>query len=210
MAKVLHIQSSPRGEQSYSIRLSRAFLEAYRAAHPQDTVETLDLFQAEIPVFKAPEAKAKYAVLSGQKPAGEAQRAWKAVIDVIDRFKSADLIVISSPMWNFSVPHRLKDYIDVIVQPGLTFSYSAESGYVGLVTGRTAVLLLARGGDYSAASGAEQMDMQKPYLELILKFIGFTDIRSVVVEPTLMAGPEAARQKLAEAQAKAKALAGQL
>jgi FMN-dependent NADH-azoreductase len=49
--------------------------------------------------------------------------------------------------------------------------------------------------------------MQKPYLELILRFIGFTDIRTVIVEPTL-AGADAAAKALTAAQVKATELAG--
>ena len=63
MAKVLHIVASPRWD-SYSARLGRAFLDAYRKAAPDDRVEVLDLFSADIPPFRAPQAKAKYAVLA--------------------------------------------------------------------------------------------------------------------------------------------------
>lgn len=210
MKTILHVQSSPRGQESFSIRAAREFLAALQERHPNAKAETLDLFAADIPAFTAPETKAKYAVLSGQQPKDAAGRAWKRVIQAVERFKSADLIAISAPMWNFSIPHRLKDYIDVIVQPALTFSYSPQSGYTGLVTGKPAVLILARGGDYSPGSGAEALDMQKPYLEAILRFIGFTDVRSIIVQPTLMAGPEVARQKLDQAIAEAKALAAEL
>lgn len=209
MAKVLHIQSSPRGDGSYSIRVAREFLAAYQQKHPGDTIETLDLFAADIPVFAAPHAEAKYAVLGGAEPRDEAERAWKRVIDAIDHFKSAELIVISAPMWNFSIPHRLKDYIDVIVQPGLTFSFSPEEGYAGLVTGKKAVLILARGGDYSEASAA-RMDMQKPYLETILAFMGITDVRTIIVQPTLMGGLDLAEERIAQSIAQAKALAAEL
>ncbi len=63
MAKVLHILASPRVE-SYSTRVAKAFLDSYRQARPDDRIEVLDLFQADIPPFYAPQAKAKYAVAS--------------------------------------------------------------------------------------------------------------------------------------------------
>jgi FMN-dependent NADH-azoreductase len=88
----------------------------------------------------------------------------------------------------------------------LTFSYTPQEGYKGLVTGRPAVLVLARGGGYAPGSASESYDMQKPYLELILRFIGFTDIRTVIVEPTL-AGEEAAAKALAAAGTQAAELA---
>jgi FMN-dependent NADH-azoreductase len=204
MPKLLHIKASPRRE-SFSARATETFLDSYRQTHHGSSVETLDLFAAEIPPFLAPQAAAKYEVLAGKQPSGPAAAAWKAVIETIEHFKSGEVVVISSPMWNFSIPYRLKQYLDVIVQPGLTFSYTPEAGYTGLVTGRPAVLVLARGGSYAPGSPGEAYDMQKPYLESILRFIGFTDIRTLIVEPTL-AGDEEAALALVAAKTQAVAL----
>jgi len=206
MPKLLHIAASPRAGESFSMQLAEAFLAAFTKAHREYGVETLDLFDTDLPEFRAPQAAAKYSVLDGQEPRGEAARAWKAVIEVIDNFKSADFLLISSPMWNFSIPYRLKQYIDIIVQPGLTFSYEPATGYKGLATGRPAVLALARGGSYAPGSGSEAYDMQRPYLEGILRFIGFSDIRTLLVDSTL-AGPEEAAKSLTAARAKAVELA---
>ncbi len=208
MATLLHVHASPR-EDSFSRAVAAEFVAEFLRARSDWHVDTLDLFADSIPEFRAPEAKAKYAVLAGGEPADEAQIAWQAVIDVINRLRACDALLISSPMWNFSIPYRLKQYIDVIVQPGLTFSYSPETGYQGLITGRPAALILARGADY-AKPQARHLDMQRPYLELILGFIGFTDIHSVIVEPTLEAGPERASQSAARASEEALALAEKL
>jgi FMN-dependent NADH-azoreductase len=180
------------GDLSYSLRGARAFLDAYRAAHPKDTVDTLDVFSDAVPPFTFLEAAAKYAVLHGKQPSGEEARAWRTVEAVIERFKAADRYLVSSPMWNFGIPYRLKQFFDVIVQPTYTFSYSPETGYTGLVTGKRAVLVLARGGAYGPGSGGEALDHQRPYLETILSFMGVTDVQAVVIEPTLMGGPDTA------------------
>ncbi|KPK81865.1 MAG: hypothetical protein AMJ81_10265 [Phycisphaerae bacterium SM23_33] len=210
MARALHIQASPRGAESFSSRVAEGFLQAYLRSHPGAKVEKLDVFGDELPVFEAPAAEAKYSLLAGEKPTGHAARAWKRVIAVVDQLKAADLVLIPAPMWNFAIPYPLKQWVDVIVQPALTFSYSPEEGYKGLITGKLAVLILARGGDYSPGSGYEAHDMQQPYLEFILGFIGFTDIRTITVQPTLQAGPEIGRQKLDQAIAEATELAGRL
>jgi len=207
MANILHILASPRPE-SYSTRVANAFLGAYRRAHPQDTVETLDLFKAEIPPFTAPQAKAKYAVMAGQTPRSDAEVAWREVIHVIDHFKKFDKYVLSSGMWNFGIPYRLKQYVDVIVQPGLTFAYSPEKGYAGLVVGKPLMLVLARGGKYGPGNPAETYDFQESYLRCIFGFMGFTDIRSVQVQGTSSNKPDQVeavlRQALEEASAGAK------
>ena len=119
---------------------------------------------------------------------------WKTVEAVIDEFKSADKYLLAVPMWNFSIPYRLKHYIDVIVQPGYTFEFTPPGTYKGLVTGKPMLIICSRGGQYHGTE-SEAVDLQTRYLQLIFGFIGFTDIRSIIVEPTLQAGPEVAADK---------------
>ena len=207
MPKLLHIQASPMHDRSFSTRAAKAFLEAYRKAHPADTVEILDLWAADLPAFDGTAASGKYKVMRGLPHVDAEARAWSRVVETIAHFKSFDKYVVSSPMWNFGVPYRLKQYIDIIVQPGLTFSFDPKTGYTGLVTGRPVQFIVARGGEYPQGSGAAAMDFQRPYLELIFGFIGFTDIRSLVVEPTLAPGAD---DKLTAATTAARTLAQQL
>lgn len=200
MAIILHIIASPR-EESYSTQAGKSFISAVlKSAHDVE-VETLDLPRAGLPAFDAPSAKAKYAIMGGAAPQGEAAKAWATVKKIIDHFKSADAYVISSPMWNFGVPYYLKQYIDIIAQPGMSFTYSPDKGYQGLITGRPAALFLARGSEYAAQAAV--MDFQRPYLECILKFIGITDIRTFLINPTLMGGPDVAKARLQAVEAEA-------
>lgn len=190
MSKLLHIQVSPRIGRSASIAVAEHFLNVYRVRHPTDSVETLNLWEIKLPEFDGATIDAKYAVLHGQNHTPEQLGAWKEVVRIADHFKSADKYLFSLPMWNFGIPYKLKHFIDVLVQPGLTFSFSPEAGYKGLVTGKPAVAIYARGGAYGPGTGAEGYDAQSAYLRQILGFIGFTDIREIFVEPTL-AGPTA-------------------
>jgi FMN-dependent NADH-azoreductase len=185
MAKILHIQSSPRGSRSASVGVAEHFIASYLAAHPGDTVETLDLWKADLPEFDGFTLDAKYAVLGGQSPEAEQIAAWEKLVSLADHFKSADKILFSLPMWNFGIPYKLKHYIDLLVQPGLTFSYTPEDGYKGLVTGKPVAAVYARGGAYGPGTGAESYDQQSSYLKQVLGFIGFTGVREIFVEPTL-------------------------
>jgi FMN-dependent NADH-azoreductase len=184
MSKILHIISSPRGERSASLTVAKTFLEAYAVKNPGDQIETLDLWKTSLPEFDGAALDAKYAVSGGQSFTPDQEAAWKSVVKIADHFKSADKYVISLPMWNFSIPYKLKHYIDVLVQPGLTVSFTPESGYKGMVTGKPLVTIYARGGDYGPGSGAEGYDLQTKYLRQILGFIGFTDIKEILVEGT--------------------------
>jgi len=206
MSKLLYIQASPRIERSYSIAVVDAFVSAYKQANPKDEVLTINLFKKDLPSFDGLAVQAKYTILHGLKHTPEERAAWKKVEEVIAEFKSADKYVMAVPMWNFGIPYRLKQYLDIIVQPGYTFSYSPQEGYKGLVLGKPIFVSYSRGGAYEKGSAAEAFDLQTKYLQLALGFIGFTDIRTLVVEPTL-AGPDVAKQKREEAIAKAKEMA---
>ncbi len=208
MAKVLYIESSPRKARSKSIQVAKALLSAYQSANPEDEVTTLDLWEKQLPEFNGYTIDAKYQVLHGQGFDANQQAAWQAVVDVCDEFKSADKYVISLPMWNFGIPYKLKHYIDVLAQPGQTFSFSPETGYSGLVTGKPLVAIYARGGAYSSAE-ATGMDFQKNYLSFLLGFLGFTDIHELVIEPTLGADDDVSSTVDAAIKS-AKALAAKL
>lgn len=205
MQTLLHIRTSPR-EESISSQVADAYVEAFLNNHSDWDVETFELFRADLPDFRAPSAKAKYAILAGKEPQGEQEDAWSKVMEWTNQFTSADAYVVSSPMWNFSIPYTLKHYIDIIVQPGLTFQFDPGSGYSGLLDNRPITLILARGGAYAEGSGMEMMDFQKVYLQKIFGFIGLTDIHTLVIEPTLAGGPETTQTVLKTAIEQAKAL----
>ena len=206
MSKLLYIQASPRAERSKSIAVADAFIQRYQQRHPDDLVETLDVFDADLCAFDGLRLQAKYNILHGREHSQEELAAWKAVERIIDQFKSADKYVFAVPMWNFSIPYRLKQYIDIIVQPGYTFIFSPEQGYKGLVVDREVFVAYARGGEYSQPPFSD-LNHQSTYLEAVLAFIGFDKISSVAVEPTLMAGPEIGQERLNRAIEMAEQLA---
>jgi len=207
MSRLLYIKASPMGKLSYSTTVADAFVEAYKKAHPKDEVKVLDLFEGKLPEFDFLAASGKYNIMHSKPHSAEEKAAWEKVVAVIDEFKSADRYVMAVPMWNFSIPYRLKQYIDITVQPGLTFSMDEKGNYIGLVKNKPVFVVYARGGKYPAGSQQEAFDFQKKYLELILAFVGLDNIRSVVVEPTLAEGPEVAQKQKAEATEKAKGIA---
>ncbi|MBN1126049.1 MAG: NAD(P)H-dependent oxidoreductase [Sedimentisphaerales bacterium] len=185
MSTLLYIQASPRDNRSKSTLVAEAMVNAYKQENPNDQVVTLNLFKMDLPEFNGPALETKYAILHGQNPTTPQKEAWKKVEWIIEQFKKADRYVLSTPMWNFGIPYRLKHYFDILIQPGYTFSFDSETGYKGLVTGKPIAVVYARGGSYAPGTATASYDMQKPYVELALQFIGFTSIHSIVVEPTL-------------------------
>lgn len=206
MASVLYIECSPRKERSASIQAAGAFLDAYRQTHPDDTIRTLNVFETDLPAFDGFTINAKYTILHGGRPTDREKDAWQGVEAIIDEFKRADKYVFAVPMWNFGIPYRLKHYIDVLVQPGYTFKVGKD-GYEGMVTGKPAATIYARGGSYAEGTPGAALDMQKRYLDAILRFIGFEDIRSLEVESTLGRGLEGEKKAIEEGKRKARQMA---
>jgi FMN-dependent NADH-azoreductase len=193
MAQLLYIEASPRKDRSSSIAVAKTFIETYRENHSNDQIEAIDLWQAPLPEFTGEVINAKYAIYHGQEFSEAQKRAWSAVEKVITQFTGADRYLFSLPMWNFGIPYKLKHYIDVIVQPGFTFSFNSEEGFNGLVTGKPVAAVYSRAGTYGPESAMDNYDLQKTYLETVLGFIGFSDFQSIVIEETL--GPVEVKEK---------------
>lgn len=205
MGTLLYLKASPRGSRSHSIHVADAFVEAWRTGAPGREIQVRELFKMELPAFDGPMLQVKYNIMHGRTHSAQEKKAWQAVEVLIDDFKSADRYVFAVPMWNFSIPYRLKQYLDLIVQPTYTFAVGPD-GYTGLLTGRKVFVSYARGGDYPAGTGKERFNFQSSYFEFILGFIGLSDVQSTAVEPTLL-GDELKDKARQAALAKALAIA---
>lgn len=206
MADLLYIEASPRKERSHSIAVAREFLRAARDLRPGLSIDTIDLWKEDLPAFDGEIIEAKYAILSKQRHTPEQARAWEPIRRMIERFVSAPLLLFSVPMWNFNVPYRLKHYVDLVTQPTLTFRFSPESGYEGLVVNKRAVVIYSSSGDYSPGSGNPRPDYQKPFFEAWLRFIGIHRFDTITVAPTI-ASEERVRSAHAAALTQAAKLA---
>ncbi len=185
MPKLYYIEASPRKTRSRSIEVAQVFLTELQKKYPSLEVDKLDLWATDLPAFNGDFIDAKYAVLSGQSFTADQAQAWSRVEAIANRFKGNDLYLFSLPMWNFGLPYVLKHFIDVLIQPGLTFGYTPEEGYKGLVTGKKAAIVYSRGGAYGPGTGAEPYDLQSKSLGGLLGFIGITDQTNIFVEPTV-------------------------
>jgi FMN-dependent NADH-azoreductase len=105
-------------------------------------VDVLPLWQTELPPFDGDKAAAKVNVILGQEQNAVQKTAWEQVVEIASRFISADRYLFAVPMWNGTIPYRLKHYIDIIHQPGLLFGLKPETGYFGLLENKHATLVL--------------------------------------------------------------------
>ncbi len=205
--RLLNIESSPRGPTSASIRVAKAFLEAYRLAVPAVLVDTLNVWEEKLPDFDREAIGAKYKGVN-KEPMDQAESAvWNKIQELALRFQQADRIVLGVPMWNFAYPYKLKQLIDLVCQRRMLFTYDGNE-YGPLLKTRRAFVVYARGGTYAEDSPtpASRFDHQQ-YIEFWLKFIGVAEVRTLVVEGTTWGGREKGEACIARGQEAARRLA---
>jgi FMN-dependent NADH-azoreductase len=200
--RLLHLACSPRPD-SESAAGARIFLDRFRQSKPDWDIDVLDLWQERMPEFNGAIMEAKYARMNGHAFT-EAQRDGFAEAErLAKRFALADRVLMSTPMWNFSIPYKLKQWFDVIIQPGLTFRFDPSQGYLPLVKDRPTVVIVSSGSDFVTGMNRGRIDMATPYLREALRFIGVTDVRFVPIGPTtgpgepVRAARESAHRRLA-------------
>lgn len=181
MSTILFVKANDRSiEQAVSVKLYHAFLDAYKASHPEDTIIELDLFQEELPYMNADMINGNFKAARGLELTPAEKAASDVAAKYIDQFLAADKVVFGFPLWNFTIPAVLHTYIDYINQAGKTFKYT-ENGPVGLVTDKKVALINARGGIYSEGPAAAA-EMSVNYVRNIMGFFGVTDFATIIVE----------------------------
>jgi FMN-dependent NADH-azoreductase len=181
--KLLHIDSSILSANSTSRLLTAEIVAAWKAAHPDTTVEYLDLAANAPSHFGADALGIKTGV---QAQPTEAQQRENALSEqLVSQFLASDVIVVGAPLYNFSVPTQLKAWIDRLAQIGRTFKYT-DKGPVGLAGGKTVIVASSRGGIYSTTEGGQAAEHQESYLKVVFGFFGITDVRFVRAEGVAM------------------------
>lgn len=176
MPTLLKIDASPRGaDQSISRALGDQFAREWQQAHSGDTIAR-DLATTHLPYVDTQWIAGAYS--PPDKHTEEHKKALRPSDEFIAELERADHILITAPMYNFSIPAVLKAWIDHVVRVGKTFRISPTGQYIGLLTGKKATVILASGGAY-AGTPLDGYDLETPYLKNILGFIGITDVEFI-------------------------------
>ena len=181
MPTLLAIEVSPRFDRSTSRKLTAVFVDKWKAANPGGTVTERDLVKTSLPFIDLPWIGGAFAPPETHTP--ESAAAIRVSDDLVAELKAADRIVIGTPMYNFGIPAVLKAYIDHIVRVGVTVSADNK----GLLTGKSADIILASGGDFSPGSPVEMYNQASGYLRQVLAWIGITDV-NVILAGRALAG----------------------
>jgi FMN-dependent NADH-azoreductase len=177
MKTILYISCSPRGPASHSLKFAEECLTRLQQHHPAAEIQRRDL-AANPPTVV--DAAFSNAILDPASPPG----AFMQSESLIHELEHADVLVIATPMHNFTVPAALKAWIDQIVRIHRTFK-STPSGKIGTLHDRPVYIVIASGGWFSGPSPTgtpAQPDFLTPYLTVILNTIGLHDIHILALE----------------------------
>ena len=173
MSTLLYVHADPKPQgMSRTIRISDAFVEAYKESHPDDTVIELDLYKENIGFLN------NESVLLHNVQPGEGRD--HPQLRYAYQFLEADKVVIAAPFWNLSFPAIIKAYLDYVTVSGITFCYTSQ-GPVGQCDGKKAVHIVTRGGAYSQEPLAS-LELGDRYLKTLFKFLGFVEFTTIAVE----------------------------
>ena len=164
---ILRIDASARKEGSVSRDLNDKVIDRFASAD-EVSVTYRDLTEP-LPFLDGDWIGANFTPADDRT---DTQREKLALSDeLIDEIKAADVVLIGLPIYNFGVPAALKAWIDLVARAGVTFRYT-ESGPVGLLAGKRAIVTVASGG----TEAGSDIDFATPYIRHALKFIGITDV----------------------------------
>ncbi|SDT87793.1 FMN-dependent NADH-azoreductase [Verrucomicrobium sp. GAS474] len=199
MPTLLHIEASPNGDASASGTVARHLAKKYIEHRPKWKLETVNLWAVRLPdldpaclaahgsLMNPGTAAAAAPLRKGEAPPPPATSPeWEEALGIAAHFASADALLFSVPMWNFGVPYRLKHYIDLVMQPGIAFAAEPDGRghFPGKMTGKKAFTVYSRGGTWIPKVGEPLVEHQAAWLRQCLRFVGFSPIREIFVEPT--------------------------
>jgi FMN-dependent NADH-azoreductase len=174
ITRALLVTSSILGDNGQSNALATHF-QQQAAARDGVAVTHRDVVANALPHLAIEELGA------WQTPADERTTEQQALAahsdELLAELRANDVLVLAVPMYNLGIPTQLKAWFDRVLRAGETFRYT-ENGPQGLIEGKRAIILAARGGQYAGT----EFDSQTPHLKTMLGLMGISDVEVVFAE----------------------------
>jgi FMN-dependent NADH-azoreductase len=179
MKTLLYVKATPRSAKSISLKLGDAYVEAYKERYPGARVDEIELWQANLPEFDGDSAAAKVSFFGEPAMNARQRTVYEAMVAIFNRFNAADDYLFATPLWNFGIPYKLKQYIDLLSMPSTLFGFDPSKGYIGLLKNKRATIVSTAAIYMPGLSKAFGSDYSTPYLTDWFRFAGIEDIASV-------------------------------
>ena len=184
--RILNITTSPRKEKSASTAIVNAFLSEYRKRVGDVVVDTLDIWEEQLPEFDAEAINAKYKGVSGEPMTPVETATWEKIRELASRFQRADRLVLGVPMWNFSFPYKFKQLIDLSCERNMLFTFDGDFYGPSLNIDKAFVVYVRGQSDEAGFKTVSQPGFKylSGYVDFWLQFIGVRSVVSLTVEHT--------------------------
>ncbi|MGX7059728.1 FMN-dependent NADH-azoreductase [Vagococcus humatus] len=203
MTTVLVVKGHPlTKENSRTLKTLDTFLTHYQQNNPEDTIEWLDLYQTDIPEIEEVFLGARKKLMQGtslEELSEKEQEIMAQSTTLLNQFLKADKIILANPLWNLTIPSRVKDWFDAIYVTGKTFKYT-ENGPVGISDIKKSLHIQSNGGIYQG------QDFGSSYVKASFAFMGIPEHHQLFIEG-IDYTPDQETTILANAQEEAKKLA---
>ena len=173
MPTLLNLDASPRGDRSISRAFGKRFITHWQQQNPDGVVISRDLNASRVPYMDNDWIAGVYAPPEVERTP-EMQRALALSSELIAELQAADVLLISTPMYNFTIPAVLKSWIDYVIRPGFTFRLAP--GWPGMLENKKAKLIVVSRDSYKAGEPSEAADQVTPVLRQALGFMGIRDV----------------------------------
>ena len=179
---ILHVCANPKPtEEAISKQLASAFFGKLIELKPEVELINVDLYDEKPPFFSYELYKRVwYPVFNSEYEPNKAEEMSTNYADAqIEKFNDADILVLTMPMWNYSVPAIMKAWIDQVLLPEKTFSINKEEGINGLHKIKRIVLLVSSGAAYKEDDDRDALSRQVRHA---FEFVGINEIDVVWAE----------------------------
>jgi len=217
MGKLLIINAHPDFDSTASTSLDvfNYFLKAYKEKHANDEViEQINLYDVEVPRLDKTVFSAWAKQAEGKELTIQEKHVTDRMSEILQQFKSANKYVIVFPMHNFSIPSKLKDFIDNIMIARETFRYiktpmSNGRASIGLLDdGRSVVTIQASGSIYTNNDFYTELEYSNKFLKSMFYLMGIEDFETIRIQGTaFLERNEVLQKAYKEAQEQASKLA---
>lgn len=181
MSTLLRIDTSARLNGSHSRQIADEIQKRWLEAHQNGVVKHRDLAEGSIGHIENDTIIGYYT--PKKSLTDQLQRATAQSDQLIAELMNADALLISTPMYNFTVPSALKAWIDQVVRINKTFGTGEDGQMTGLIKNKPAYIAVSLGAQFTGTE-LETMDFLRPYLKTLLGFIGFEHVEFFSIEST--------------------------
>lgn len=172
---ILHVCADPQPmEEAASKQIAASFFAQIVTQNENAKITNLDLTQDHPADYTTEEFRNFWypVLIDGYVPTREEEQAAAYAREQAAVLQESDILVLTMPMWNYSMPAMMKAWLDHVLSPGLLYSIT-DHGNEARHHIKKLVLLVS---SHDVFSEGDSRDGLSPAIETSFEEIGVTDI----------------------------------